>query len=117
MNDFANEFLALARTVAKRKNPNLSDEDLNERVRFRGTPEEERARTAAVIAKRQAVVKEPVHLTVEQICNLNDELDKLQVGFDSSYQYSDDYSVWTKHSAIHNRIKEINKILAEQSAA
>lgn len=63
------------------------------------------ARASAKIAKAEAPSKE----------DLKAKLKDLHQKFDPEYQQSDDHSVYTKHAAIHSKIKDIKKQLGEEN--
>lgn len=98
----ADEFMAMAR--AKGMNP-----------RLRGTPDEERARTDAMLKQRaadRANAPKPQPIDAETRAHLQDQLKSLEATFDPNYEYSDDHSFWKEQSSI---AQQINRIKAELS--
>jgi len=99
----ADEFMKMARE--KGYNP-----------RLRGTPDEERARTDAMLKQRaadRAAAPKPAGPTPEERAELEKQLAALEAMYDPNYDYSDDYSVWKKHHEISKRISAIKKQLGE----
>lgn len=101
----ADEFMAMAR--AKGYNP-----------RLRGTPDEERARTDAMLRQRAAdraatVAPEPVPVGGDERADLEAKLKELEAQFDPNYEYSDDHSFWTKQRDIAQQIRAIKQKLSQ----
>jgi LysM repeat protein len=106
----ADEFMAMAR--AKGMNPRLA-----------GTPDQERARTDAMLKQRaadRANAPKPQPIDAETRAHLQDQLKSLEATFDPNYEYSDDHGFWKEQSIIAqqiNRIKaELSKGVAEDDA-
>ena len=98
----ADEFMAMAK--AKGMNP-----------RLRGTPDEERARTDAMLKQRaadRANAPKPQPIDAETRAHLQDQLKSLEAKFDPNYEYSDDHRFWKEQSSI---AQQINRIKAELS--
>ena len=98
----ADEFMAMAK--AKGYNP-----------RLRGTPDEERARTDAMLKQRaadRANAPKPQPIDAETRAHLQDQLKSLEATFDPNYEYSDDHGFWKEQSSI---AQQINRIKAELS--
>lgn len=103
----ADEFMAMAK--AKGMNP-----------RLRGTPDEERARTDAMLKQRavdraNAPAPTKPQLGDDERAKLQAQLKDLESQFDSHYDYSDDYSYWTKQKAIGANIASIKNRLSESA--
>ena len=92
----ADEFMAMAK--AKGYNP-----------RLRGTPDEERARTDAMLKQREVDRTNAPKKTYspEEIAQIKQSLEKAKQGFDPNYEYSDDHSYW---SAQNQKSKTINSL-------
>jgi LysM repeat protein len=98
----ADEFMAMAR--AKGMNPRLA-----------GTPDQERARTDAMLKQRaadRANAPKPQPIDAETRAHLQDQLKSLEATFDPNYEYSDDHGFWKEQSSI---AQQINRIKAELS--
>lgn len=98
----ADEFMAIAK--AKGMNP-----------RLRGTPDEEKARTAAMLKQRavdRANAPKPQPVDAETRAHLQDQLKSLEAKFDPNYEYSDDYSFWKEQSIIAQQIDRIKAALS-----
>jgi LysM repeat protein len=83
--------------------------------RLRGTPDEERARTDAMMKQRaadRANAPKPQPIDAETRGHLQDQLKSLEAKFDPNYEYSDDHGFWKEQSSI---AQQINRIKAELS--
>ena len=101
----ADEFMAMAK--AKGMNP-----------RLRGTPDEERARTDAMLKQRaadRANAPKPAGPDAEERANLEARLKELEAKFDPDFEYSDDHSFWTKQHELSKQIGAIKHRLAQES--
>ena len=103
----ADEFMAMAK--AKGMNP-----------RLRGTPDEERARTDAMLKQRavdRANAPAPVkpQLSDEERARIQAAIDDLERQYDKNYDYSDDYSYWTKQKGIGARLSSLKNQLSESA--
>lgn len=99
----ADEFMAMAK--AKGYNP-----------RLRGTPDEERARTDAMMKQRaadRANAPGPEPVSNEERAKLQARLKELQADFDPNFEYSDDHSFWRSQHEIKQQIDRIKKRLSE----
>lgn len=99
----ADEFMAMAK--AKGYNP-----------RLRGTPDEERARTDAMLAQRaadRAAAPAPAAVSDEERAKLEAQLQRLQAEFDPDYEFSDDHSFWTQQKSIAQQIGAIKQKLSQ----
>jgi LysM repeat protein len=99
----ADEFMAMAK--AKGYNP-----------RLRGTPDEERARTDAMLKQRaadRANAPAPAPIGDEERAKLQARLKELEAKFDPDFEYSDDHSFWRSQHEISQQINSIKKRLAE----
>ena len=99
----ADEFMAMAR--AKGYNP-----------RLRGTPDEERARTDAMLAQRaadRANAPAPAPVSDEERAELEAQLQKLEANFDPDYEFSDDHSFWKQQKSIAQQIGAIKQKLSQ----
>ena len=99
----ADEFMAIAK--AKGYNP-----------RLRGTPDEERARTDAMLAQRaadRANAPAPAPVSDEERAKLEAQLQKLEANFDPDYEFSDDHSFWTQQKSIAQQIGAIKQKLSQ----
>lgn len=101
----ADEFMAMAR--AKGMNP-----------RLRGTPDEERARTDAMLKQRaadRAAAPAPAPVGDEERARLQARLKELEAKFDPNYQYIDAPSggEWSKQDAIAKQIGAIKQKLSQ----
>ena len=101
--NLADEFMAMAR--AKGYNPRLA-----------GTPDQERARTDAMLAQRaadRAAAPAPAAVSDEERAGLESKLQKLQAEFDPDYEFSDDHSFWKQQSEIAQQISYIKQKLSQ----
>jgi len=99
----ADEFMAMAK--AKGYNP-----------RLRGTPDEERARTDAMLAQRaadRAAAPAPAAVSDEERAGLEAQLQRLQAEFDPDYEFSDDHRFWTQQKSIAQQINTIKQKLSQ----
>ena len=55
----------------------------------------------------------PLKLSPELAAKYRAELAQLSAEFDANYQFSDDYTVWSKHNAIAQQIAWLNAQLAQ----
>lgn len=102
----ADEFMAMAK--AKGMNP-----------RLRGTPDEERARTDAMLKQRaadRANAPAPAAIGAGERARLEAQLKDLEAKFDPSYDYSDDHSYWTQQRGISQQIGAIKQRLKQGMA-
>jgi LysM repeat protein len=98
----ADEFMAMAK--ARGMTP-----------RLRGTPDQERERTNAMLKQRaadRANAPKPPPIDAETRAHLQDQLKSLEAKFDPNYEYSDDHGFWKEQSSI---AQQINRIKAELS--
>lgn len=99
----ADEFMAMAK--AKGMNP-----------RLRGTPDEERARTDAMLKQRaadRAAAPAPAGPDAEERAKLQARLKELEAKFDPNFEYSDDHSFWSEQNGISKQISAIKQRLAQ----
>jgi hypothetical protein len=99
----ADEFMKMAQ--AKGYNP-----------RLRGTPDEERARTDAMLKQRaadRAAAPAPAAVSDEERAELQAKLKELQAQFDPNYEYSDDHTFWSQQNTIAKQIAGIKKKLSQ----
>lgn len=99
----ADEFMAMAK--AKGMNP-----------RLRGTPDEERARTDAMLTQRaadRAAAPAPAGPDAEERAKLQARLKELEAKFDPNFEYSDDHSFWTEQNSISKQINAIKQRLLQ----
>lgn len=99
----ADEFMAMAK--AKGMNP-----------RLRGTPDQERARTDAMLKQRaadRAAQPAPAGPDAEERAKLEARLKELEATFDPNFEYSDDHSFWTAQNSISKQINAIKQRLAQ----
>jgi hypothetical protein len=98
---------------------NLADEfakmlqDMGRPARVAGTPEQERSRTRQELERRsqQAAQRQATPLSDQQRNDLKQRLSQLEARIDPNYQYSDDYSVWTKNHSMAQQIADIKRKL------
>lgn len=107
----------------KKTNESLADEfmkiarEKGYNPRLRGTPDEERARTDAMLKQRaidRANAPKPAGPSDEERAKLQATLKSLEAEFDADYDYSDDHSYWTKHRDIAQRINSIKRQLNQE---
>jgi len=99
----ADEFMAMAK--AKGMNPRLA-----------GTPDEERARTDAMLKQRaadraNAPAPASVSISDEERAGLEAKLKKLEAEFDPGFEYSDDHRFWKEQHGINQQINAIKQKL------
>jgi hypothetical protein len=90
--------------------------DMGMNPRLRGTPDEERARTAAMLKQRaadRANAPKPTSVSDEERANLEARLKELEARFDPDFEYSDDYSFWSKQNDIKKNINSIKQRLSQ----
>jgi len=90
--------------------------DMGMNPRLRGTPDEERARTAAMLKQRaadRANAPKPAPVSDEERANLEARLKELEAKFDPDFEYSDDYSFWSKQNDIKKNINSIKQRLSQ----
>jgi hypothetical protein len=98
----ADEFMAMAK--AKGMN-----------ARIAGTPDQERARTDAMLKQRaidRANAPAPEPVSAEERERLQSKLKELEAQFDPNYEYSDDHSFWTRQRNLAQNINSIRKQLS-----
>lgn len=99
----ADEFMAMAK--AKGMN-----------ARIAGTPDEERARTDAMLKQRaadRAAAPAPAGPDAEERAKLQAKLKELEAKFDPNFEYSDDHSFWTEQNSISKQINAIKQRLSQ----
>lgn len=99
----ADEFMAMA----KAKGIN---------ARIAGTPDEERARTDAMLKQRaadRAAAPAPAGPDAEERAKLQARLKELEAKFDPNFEYSDDHSFWTEQNSISKQINAIKQRLSQ----
>jgi hypothetical protein len=93
--------------------------DMGMNPRLRGTPDEERARTDAMLKKRaadRANAPKPASVSDEERAGLEARLKDLEARFDPDFEYSDDYSFWSKQNDIKKNINSIKQRLSQGMA-
>jgi hypothetical protein len=90
--------------------------DMGMNPRLRGTPDEERARTDAMLKQRaadRANAPKPAPVSDEERAGLEARLKDLEAKFDPDFEYSDDYSFWTKQNELKKHINSIKQRLKQ----
>jgi hypothetical protein len=85
-------------------------------ARIAGTPEQERERTQKMLAQRakdRANAPAPQGPNTEERAGLEAKLKELEAKFDPDFEYSDDYSFWSRQNEIKKQISSIKQRLAQ----
>jgi hypothetical protein len=88
-------------------------QDMGRPARVAGTPEQERERTRQELERRsrEAAQRQSMPLSDQERGELEQTLRELERKIDPNYQYSDDYSVWSKNHALAQQIADIKRRL------
>jgi len=90
--------------------------DKNTKHRIQGTADQERQRTADMIAAREKArsnAPTPPNPDVDRIPELEAKLKSLMAEFDPNYQYSDDHGFWSKQNQLHSMITALKRRIAD----
>ena len=99
-NNFASQILAMA-----------------PKARLRGSVEQQKSERDAMMAHRaNTPVATPTLLSHEEREELEHKLHELESRFDPHYEYSDDYTFWSKQKGIANEINRIKQQLRQSMA-